>query len=186
MYFQCYFLLLLFSKNNTVTYPAQLKKFSSALVKAFDADAAVTHTWSECADVALTTWGSDNENKFLLANVPQLRGRLIDSGVSPDELKSWKERLKTARGMVVDYAKSRNHSNPNQCWTRLLKYMKERSGLSHFKQLTKESTPTDKFLAALAQIAKHLDDAELRDDTREAAHELVGAAIVDGHLKDKK
>ena len=64
--------------------------------------------------------------------------------------------------------------------------MKQRSGLSHFKQLTKESTPTDKFLAALAQIAKHLDDAELRDDTREAAHELVGAAMLDGHLKDKK
>ena len=54
-------------------------------------------------------------------------------------------------------AESMKHSNPNLVWTRLLSYMREESGLAHFKQVTAQRTDDKKFCTYIASAYKLVD-----------------------------
>ena len=130
---------------------------NTAIKNAISNELKLKGLWKETASTCLKYFGAGNNNNFLLANAGPMAMQKLKGLHSADEIKEFKLTLKTLRADVIQMAESMKHSNPNQCWTRLLKYMKEESGLAHFKQVTTERTDDKKFCTNISSASKLVD-----------------------------
>tara|TARA_Y100001973_G_C4989238_1_gene228107 strand:- start:84 stop:584 length:501 start_codon:yes stop_codon:yes gene_type:complete len=130
---------------------------NTAIKNAISGEMGVSKKWKETAGVCLKYFGADNNNHFLLANAGVMAMNILKGQHSADEIKEFKLTLKNLSKDVKQMAESMKHSNPNLVWTRLLKYMREESGLAHFKQATAQRTDDKKFCTNIASASKLVD-----------------------------
>ena len=113
---------------------------NTAIKSAISGEMGVSKRWKETAGVCLKYFGASNNNHFLLANAGVMAMQKLKGLHSAEEIKEFKATLKSLRTDVVNMAESLKHSNPRLCWKRLLQYMKDESGLAHFKQATVQNS----------------------------------------------
>ena len=139
---------------NTMTEKLSRTAVNTAIKSAISGEMGVSKRWKETAGVCLKYFGASNNNHFLLANAGVMAMQKLKGLHSAEEIKEFKATLKSLRTDVLNMAESLKHSNPRQCWTRLLKYMKEESGLAHFKQGTVQRTDDKKFCTFISSASK--------------------------------
>ena len=142
---------------NTMTEKLSRTAVNTAIKSAISNELKLKGLWKETAGVCLKYFGASNNNHFLLANAGAMAMQKLKGVHSAEEIKEFKATLKSLRTDVLNMAESMKHSNPRQCWTRLYKYMKEESGLAHFKQVTTERTDDKKFCTNISSASKLVD-----------------------------
>jgi len=151
---------------------------------AISGELELKNKWVVTANAFLGAYGADNSNHFLLAETTTANKFLKDNH-SSDAIKGFRETLKKIRKEVKEICEELKHSNDRVVAKRLFDYMRIESGLAQYKHLTKDATPTDKFLGFVKSAHKIVTDTEISNESQEAWFNLESSLMADGLLVEK-